>query len=44
MDVKMAYSVVFTPQNEEFTDEMVEGYVKKILKNLEAKLNITLRG
>ena len=40
----MAYSVVFTPQNEEFTDEMVEGYVKKILKNLEAKLNITLRG
>ena len=40
----MAFSVVFTPQNEEFTDEMVEGYVKKILKNLEAKLGITLRG
>ena len=40
----MAFSVVFTPQNEEFTDEMVEGYVKKILKNLENKLGITLRG
>jgi len=40
----MAFSVVFTPQNEEFTDEMVEGYVKKILKNLDAKLEISLRG
>ena len=39
----MAFSVVFTPQNEEFTDEMVEGYVKKILKNLENKLGISLR-
>ena len=40
----MAFSVVFTPQNEEFNDEKIEGYVKKILKNLEAKLGITLRG
>ena len=40
----MAFSVVFTPQNEEFNDEMIEGYVKKILKNLENKLSITLRG
>ena len=39
----MAFSVVFTPQNEEFTDEMVEGYVKKILKNLDNKLGISLR-
>ena len=40
----MAFSVVFTPQNEEFTDEMIDGYVKKILKNLDTKLGITLRG
>ena len=39
----MAFSVVFTPQNEEFTDEMVEGYVKKILKNLDNKLGVSLR-
>ena len=39
----MAFSVVFTPQNEEFNDEKIEGYVKKILKNLEAKLGVTLR-
>ena len=39
----MAFSVVFTPQNEEFTDEMIEGYVKKILKNLNNKLGIELR-
>src|SRR5574344_432647 len=36
----MAFSVVFTPQNEEFNDEKIEGYVKKILKNLEAKLGV----
>jgi phenylalanyl-tRNA synthetase beta chain len=39
----MAFSVVFTPKDEEFTGEMVEGFVKKILKNLERKLGITLR-
>lgn len=39
----MAFSVVFTPKEEEFTSEMVEGYVKKILKNLERGLNVTLR-
>ncbi len=32
----MAFSVVFTPQEEELTGEMVEGFVKKILKHLEA--------
>ncbi len=37
----MAFSVVFTPKDEEFTNEMVEGFVK--IKNLEKKLNITLR-
>ena len=39
----MAFSVVFTPQEEEFTGEMVEGFVKKILKHLEATLDIRLR-
>lgn len=39
----MAFSVVFTPGEEEFTSEMIESYVKKILKNLERKLQITLR-
>ncbi len=40
----MAFSVVFTPAEEEFTSEMIEGFVKKILKNLEKTLQITLRG
>ena len=39
----MAFSVVFTPKEEEFTGEMVEGFVKKILKNLEKNLQISLR-
>lgn len=39
----MAFSVVFTPKDEEFTGEMVEGFVKKILKNLDRKLGISLR-
>ena len=39
----MAFSVVFTPDEEEFTTEMVEGFVKKILKNLEKTLDIKLR-
>lgn len=39
----MAFSVVFTPADEEFNSEKVEGFVKKILKNLEQKLQITLR-
>ncbi len=39
----MAFSVVFTPAEEEFTSEMIEGYVKKILKNLDQTLQVTLR-
>ncbi|MCM1282406.1 MAG: phenylalanine--tRNA ligase subunit beta [Muribaculaceae bacterium] len=39
----MAFTVVFTPKEEEFTGEMVDGYVKKILKNLERSLGVTLR-
>ncbi len=31
------------PQEEELTGEMVEGFVKKILKHLEATLDIRLR-
>ena len=36
-------SMAFTPDEEEFTTEMVEGFVKKILKNLEKTLDIRLR-
>ncbi len=39
----MAFTVVFTPREEEFNSEMTEGFVKKILKNLEKDLGITLR-
>jgi phenylalanyl-tRNA synthetase beta chain len=39
----MAFSVVFTPKDEEFTTEVIEGFVKKILKNLEKNLQVTLR-
>ena len=39
----MAFTVVFTPQDEEFKKDTVDGYVENILKNLDAKLNISLR-
>ncbi len=39
----MAFSVVFTPTTEEFTDKVIDGFVDAILKNLEAKYSITLR-
>ena len=39
----MAFTVLFTPKDEEFTTEMVDGYVKKILKNLKNKLEIEMR-
>lgn len=39
----MAFKVVFTPQEDEFTKESVDGYVQNILKNLDEKLNISLR-
>lgn len=39
----MAFSVVFTPRDEEFTSEQVEGFVNKVLKNLEKTHGITLR-
>ncbi|MCF0128115.1 MAG: phenylalanine--tRNA ligase subunit beta [Pseudobutyrivibrio sp.] len=40
----MAFNVVLTPKDEEFTTETIEGQVKKILKGLEKNLGITLRG
>lgn len=39
----MAFSVLFVPKEEEFTAEAVDGYVKKILKNLKNQLSIELR-
>jgi len=39
----MAFTVTFAPKEEEFTTEAVDGYVKKILKNLNNKLGVELR-
>ncbi len=39
----MAFNVVFTPREEAFTDEMIEGYVAKILKSLEKTYGVSLR-
>lgn len=39
----MAFSVLFTPKDEEFTTESVDGYVNTILKKLKKKLDAELR-
>ncbi len=39
----MAFSVVFTPREEEFTSEVVDGFVDAILKKLGETCKITLR-
>lgn len=39
----MAFTVNFTPKDEAFTPERIDGFVKKILGNLKHKLNIELR-
>ena len=39
----MAFSVVFTPRDEEFTQEKIDGFVENILKNLSDKYGATLR-
>jgi phenylalanyl-tRNA synthetase beta chain len=39
----MAFTLTFTPAEEEFTSEALDGYVHKILKNLNNKLGIELR-
>ena len=40
----MAYSVVFTPKDEELKTKKVEGFVKDILAHLKETAGITLRG
>ena len=39
----MAYSLTFTPRDEAFTGEKIDGFVKKILSNLRFKLGVELR-
>lgn len=39
----MAFTVTFTPDEEELTTEVVDGYVHKILRNLKKALEIDLR-
>ena len=39
----MAFTVLFTPKDEAFTAEAVDGYVKKILKQLNKTYGIELR-
>ncbi|MCQ2500063.1 MAG: phenylalanine--tRNA ligase subunit beta [Lachnospiraceae bacterium] len=39
----MAFTVTFTPKEEEFGKDTVDGYVKKVLKNLKHHLDIDLR-
>lgn len=39
----MAYTITFTPKDEAFTPEKIDGFVKKILGNLKHDLNVELR-
>ena len=39
----MAFNLTFTPKDEAFTPERVDGFIKKILGNLKHNLNIELR-
>ena len=39
----MAFSVTFTPKDEAFSGEKIDGFVKKILSNLKFKLGAALR-
>lgn len=39
----MAFKIVFTPNDEELTGEMVDGFINKILKKLKEKYNIVIR-
>lgn len=39
----MAFNITFTPKDEAFTPERVDGFIKKILGNLKHNLNIELR-
>lgn len=40
----MAFSVVFTPKDEAFTDKVLDGFVKDILDSLKDRFNAVLRG
>lgn len=40
----MAFSVVFTPQDQEFSTEVLDGFVNGILENLKEKYGAVLRG
>ena len=39
----MAFTITFSPDEEELTDAAVDAFVKKILKNLKKELDIELR-
>ena len=39
----MAFTVVFTPKEEAFTAESVDGFVKKIIKQLNKNFDASLR-
>ncbi|MCD8041329.1 MAG: phenylalanine--tRNA ligase subunit beta [Clostridia bacterium] len=39
----MAYTVTFTPKDEALTGEKIDSFIKKILSNLQYKLNVVLR-
>ena len=39
----LAFSVVFTPKDEEFKPEVIDGFVNTILSNLKEKFDVTLR-
>lgn len=39
----LAFSVVFTPKDEEFTPAVIDGFVEKILADLKAKYDVVLR-
>lgn len=39
----MAFTVTFTPKDEAFTPEKIDGFVKKILGNLKHNLNVEMR-
>jgi len=40
----LAFTVTFTPKDEAFTPEKLDGYVRKILNNLKFKFGVELRG
>ena len=39
----MAFTLTFTPKDEAFTGEKIDGFIKKILSNLKFRLGVKLR-